>query len=547
MKKDFLKTIWTHCRWSMALAVLLFGVLAFFLHQHIHIFFTLVNILFVFSVLGLLAKIKSKLLSGFFTFIVSFILSVSISFAILFSSPLTVGNIASFFETNISEVSSLSFSYLSVFFICLLLATIFVFKVKSELEECFSSQVFGCVFFMLVLLMNGAAILIPVRQDSHFISYYQKELREVPLQTIYAYSSMRSPLLYGDILGLAVYSLEKLEFRRFKNFEKKLPEGVTLEKGKTSVPKIYLVVGESAYRKRMSLYGYEIKTTPFLDSIAKVDSSPLNFYNGISIANITRDAVRFSLSFATPFDKDAFWKEKNAVELAKDAGYYTSWISNQGQAGLYDNYPSYIAKSSDQVYFETKLKKDDLDLLSLLKTYDRKVEKQLITFHLMGSHFPFIERCDKTDDSYFDYRYTENEYPNSSLNYDKSIHHTDRFLKALYEYTQLNDEQSIIIYFSDHGANPYRDVHGLMGYMESEFEIPFLILNHDVDVDINAIVSQYDSKGYINNVNLIYIISQLMGYSVDDTTRKKARKDGGNVMLVNGGILPFDLMGIVCF
>lgn len=536
MKKNFLKTLWKHYRWSVALATLLFGVFVIFLHQHIHVFFALLNILFIFSVVGLLAKIKNKILSTFLTFAVSFILSVSISFAILFSSPLALGNIASFFETNISETISLPLSYLSTFLGCLLLTTILLFKAKYELKDRFKGQVFAYLLIIVILLINAAAILIPVRQDSHFISYYQKELREVPLQTIYAYSSMRSPLLYGDILGLAVYSVERLEFRRFKNFEKKLPEGVIFEKGEKAIPKIYLVVGESAYRKRMSLYGYNIKTTPFLDSIAKADSSALNFYNGISIANITRDAVRFSLSFATPFDKDAFWKEKNAIELAKDAGYYTSWISNQGQSGLYDNYPSYIAKSSDEVYFETKLKKDDLDLLRLLETYDRKGGKQLMTFHLMGSHFPFDERFDNGD-----------RVSNIISSYDKSIHHTDRFLKALYEYSLLNDEQSIIIYFSDHGADPHRDVHGLIGYVESEFEIPFVILNNGVDMDIHSIVSQYDSKGYINNVNLIYILSQLMGYSVDDITREKARKDGENVMLVNGGILPFDLMGIVCF
>lgn len=407
---------------------------------------------------------------------------------------------------------------------------------------------------MIVLLINGLALLIPVAQQNHFIAYYRKELREVPLQTIYAYSSLRSPLLYGDIFGLAVYLVEKNEFRRFKSLEKKVPEGVTYEKMEKSIPKIYLVIGESAYRKKMSLYDYEIKTTPFLDSIANADSAEIKFYEGISIANITRDAVRYSLSFATPFNKDAFWTEKNIVELARNAGYYTTWLSNQGQAGLYDNYPSYIAKSSDEVYFENKWKKEDLDLLPLLQTYHRKGERQFVALHLMGSHFPFSDRYDDIDDSYFEQRYPEYEscdsifkHSDSVFDYDKSIHHTDRFLRELHNYTIFNDQSSIIVYFSDHGANPHRDVHGLLGFTESEFEIPFVVLLNNVEVDVNAIVGKYLSNGRINNVNMAYILSELMGYSVDKRIIEKAREDGENVMLVNGAILPYGLMGIVCF
>lgn len=513
-----------------------------------------INIAFIFSLLLLIVKIKNKILSGLLTFFISLILSVSISFALLFSSPLAVGNIASFFETNFSEVVSLPLSFYSTFLGCLLLTTILLFRVKKELADLFRLKCVGCLFVAIFFIINVFAILVPVSRQTQFIDYYRKELREVPLQTIYAYSSVRSPLLYGDIFGLAVYLVEKFEFRRFKNLEKKLGEGVILEKGKKSIPKIYLVIGESAYRKRMSLYDYEIKTTPFLDSIAKADSSSINFYDGISSANITRDAVRFSLSFATPFNKDAFWTEKNVVEMAREASYHTVWISNQGRAGLYDNYPSYIAKSSEAVYFENKLRKEDLDLLSLIPTYDGKGDKELIVLHLMGSHFPFSERYDEVDNTYFKLHYSEYvssdtifKYFDSVFDYDKSIHHTDRFLQGLYDYTISHNESSIIVYFSDHGGNPHRDVHGTLEFNESEFEIPFVVLKNNVEIDIDSIIQQYLSGGKINNVNLSYILSELMGYSVDDKAITKAQEDGENVMLVNGFIVPFGLMGIVCF
>lgn len=359
----------------------------------------------------------------------------------------------------------------------------------------------------------------------------------MPLQTIYTFSSMRLPLLYGDILGLAVYLYEKIEFERFENTEKQMPLGISLSSSKKAIPTIYLIVGESAYRKRMSLYGYNVKTTPFLDSLARFDSASIYFYDAISVANITRDAVRFSLSFASPSDKDAFWEKKNIIELANNAGYQTAWLSNQDRAGLYDNYPSYIARSSKRSYFETKIYKDDLDLLSHLDSFHEKDKKQLITFHLMGSHFPFNYRFDEVDEaSFFD--------SNAVSDYDKSIHHTDRLLKALYNYTINMDASSVIVYFSDHGASPERGVHGLKHANISEYEIPLVVLKHNVDLDIDSIVSRYMSRDIdaINNVNISYILAELLGYSVDENVAIEARQEGLNVVLVDGQTCSFSFL-----
>lgn len=359
----------------------------------------------------------------------------------------------------------------------------------------------------------------------------------MPLQTIYTYSSMRSPLLYGDILGLAVYLYERNEFERFKNLEKTVPTGLKFSNTQESIPTIYLVIGESAYRKRMSLYGYVEKTTPFLDSLVQTNSRNIHFYDGIAIANITRDAVRYALSFATPFSKDTFWSEKNSIDLANEAGYSTNWISNQEKAGLYDNYPSYIARSSRNVFFESKIHKEDLDLITHLSTFHGKEKKQFIALHLMGSHFPFNQRFDEVDECI-------PGVVNTISGYDKSIHHTDRVLRELYNYTINKDESSIIVYFSDHGASPERGIHGLQYASVSEYEIPLVILTNNVVLDVDKIVSRYasESTGLVNNVNLSYILSEIMGYEVSEQQVEKVKNEGDFVLLIDGQICNFSAL-----
>lgn len=525
-------------KWSITFTVSLLFIFLFFLSEHINVLFSLLNILFIFLVFILVGKIRPKFLRYLTGGLLILLLSFNITFSIVFSVPLSLGNIASILEANISEILAINWEIFLLGVLCLLTTTMMVKKVISELNSKISGKRAGAFLLILLFLVNIVTILIPVWRNSDFIKGYKKDLEEMPVQTIYAFSSLRLPLLYGDIFALAVYSIEKLDFQKFKNEEKKLSNGILLDQEKVEIPKIYLVIGESAWRERMSLYGYSIPTTPFLDSIKRIDSSSIHYYDGVAIANMTRDAVRFSLSFATPRDKEAFWREKNVVEMAKDAGYNTLWLSNQGQAGIYDNYPSYIARSSDYTFFESSLDKDDLNLLLKLEELHEKDESQLLVMHLIGSHFPYMDRSDNLDDSYFDHFDSISEY-------DKSIYHTDRFLKKLYNYTIKEDSSSIIVYYSDHGASPDRGVHGLRGFRISEYQIPLIILKNNIGRDIHAIVSKYLSGGsdqYVNNSNLSYILSELMGYKVSPNIVASAVKNGEEIMLVDGSLDSYELL-----
>lgn len=537
LQRGFTKKNMLHYRWSFVLCFYLLSVFLFFLPDHINLFFAILNICFIFSILILIGKIKFRGLRFFIFGFVMMLLSINVTFSIAFSTPLSLGNLSSILEANLTEILSFDTQIYVLGIFCLLITTILSLKSISELKSKFSAMKVVVSLLALVIFTNLFAVLIPVCRNSDFFKSYRKELQEMPVQTIYAFSSLRLPLLYGDILGLVVYSIEKIEFERFKNIEKENPQGANFNKDKKTVSKIYLVIGESAWREKMSLYGYSIPTTPFLDSLAQNDPQAISFFKAISIANMTRDAVRFSLSFATPLQRDFFWSRYNVVEMAKNAGYITSWISNQEPAGLYDNYPSYIARSSDEVLFEKSLHKDDLHLLDHLKNKESISGKQFNVVHLIGSHFPYSDKYDATDES-------DLSINDSVTDYEKSLHHTDRFLRDLYDYTVHTDSSSLILYYSDHGASPERGIHGLKGFHSSEYEIPLVVLKNNVDLEIEDAISKYVSMNeeqYINSSNLIYILSEWMGYDFSSGIIATAVNQSSYIMLVDGALYNYDL------
>lgn len=515
-------------KYSLIFTVLLFVILTFFLDKHIHWAFAVINIVFIFLIYMLISNIKNNVISNVIMAIISFILSGGIAFALLFQIPLRVGNLASIIETNPAEASTMPAQVYLVSIAAYIITIFLSFCVKYELKNLISSRIAAVLLLGVVIIINALAFIIPAYRMPFFFNAIKNEFREEPFHTVYVYSGYRMPLLYGDLFAFAVYGYEKYEVLKLKNSDRKIPEGLTFYAENPASPKIYLVIGESAYRKNMSLYGYEIETTPFLDSLARNDSTSIGYFDGISVANLTRNAIRFSMSFATVKQHNDFWFYKNPIELANDLDYYSVWLSNQEKAGLHDNYPSYIAQTSQKTYFTPSMDKEDFDLIELLPKFHKKDQKQLITLHLVGSHFPYNIRYDSIDEAHF-------KDMGEVSGYNKTLHHTDRVLKALYDYSRANDSSSIIVYYSDHGTSPERGLHGLQNASSADFEIPMVFIKHNLDkLNIDSIASNYVYRGHIGNSNIPYILSEIMGYSVDAATHEKARIDGEYFVLPDG-------------
>lgn len=530
MIKDYttkgLKYIWDY-KFTL-LTMIYIGLIAFVpIKFALSIPMTLHVLSFLFLIF-LLAKTRYTFI---LTLLLAYILTFNAYFAFNFGTGISMEVMASIFETNKAEaMSMLKKTWLPALFALVATTALLVFAQK-ELKASKLPRKYAAIGLLTYLL-----IIVPTISYKRIKYEFQEELfKESPLRVSQDKLSLYAPILYGNTATILAYREEMRLLQQFaNNKDKKLPEGVVLSDTVQAPQKIYLVIGESQYRKQLSLYGYSVKTTPFLDSLSQVQPKVMNFYEGIACAPFTRNALRMALSFASPRDMTPFYEEKTLLDLANDAGYETFWISNQGSAGIEDSYLGYLAAGANVSLF-TKggyLTNDDFDLIPLLREMHGKSNKQFFVIHLVGSHNDYSDRYDAVDEAAI--------AGNKSLtmDYDRSIHHTDRVLRRIYQVME-QDSTAMMLYFSDHGEIVGKG-HGPWKNGRPQFEIPLLTIERNAPRTA-AVVDRYIDKqsGLINNANAIFILAEVMGYQIPKQLVDKAIEDGRFVRHADQSYSPF--------
>lgn len=487
------------------------------------------HVISFFFLLYILAKTKYTFI---LTFILAFILTFNAYFAFALGSDVSMDIMASIFETHMAEaVSMLKGGVLIGSLIVLVLTTLVLYLSEKELRKAkfpIKWSVFGLLIYLLLFL--------PFVCYKRIVYEYEENLfLEFPIRVGQDKVNMYAPILYGNIATIIAYQEEMAQLRKFSESDKKLPDGIVRNDTIQTPEKIYLVIGESAYRKHLSLYGYPVKTTPFLDSLAQINPSQLSYYNGIAPAAFTRNVLRIALSFASPTDMQPFYEEKTLINLAHDAGYETYWISNQGASGIQDSYLGYLAAGTDKAIFTQGgyLANDDFSLIPLLKEEHKPDKKQFFVIHLVGSHNNYSDRYDKIDMEAIPFSGSQLQ-----TDYDRSIHHTDRVLQAIYNIMQ-QDSTAVFFHFSDHGEILGKG-HGPWKNGIAQFEIPLITIQKNAD-KISFVMEKYldtDTK-LINNSSTIYILAEMMGYTIPEKMIEKSILEGRYVRHSDQTYSPF--------
>lgn len=477
----------------------------------------------------ILAKIRYTFI---FTLILAFILTFNAYFAFALGSDISMDIMASIFETHMAEaMSMLKGGVLIGSIIALALTTLTLYLSQKELKGARLSIKWSVIGLLIYLLL-----FLPIVCYKRISYEYEEDLfLEFPIRVGQDKVNMYAPILYGNLATILAYQEEMNQLRKFAQGDKVLPEGIELNDTVPTPEKIYLVIGESAYRKHLSLYGYPIKTTPFLDSLAQSIPPQINFYDGIAPAAFTRNVLRIALSFASPTNMQPFYEEKTLIDMAHDAGYETYWISNQGASGRQDSYLGYLAAATDKAIFTQGgyLANDDLKLIPLLKEEHKPNKKQFFVIHLVGSHNNYSDRYDKTD---------AEAIPNSGstlqTDYDRSIHHTDRVLREIYKIMQ-QDPTAVFFHFSDHGEILGKG-HGPWKNGKAQFEIPLISINKNAD-KINSVTEKYldQDTRLINNSSTIYILAEMMGYTIPKDIIENSIREGRYVRHSDQTYSPF--------
>ena len=244
-----------------------------------------------------------------------------------------------------------------------------------------------------------------------------------------------------------------------------------------------LILGESVRRDHLQQYGYPRETSPRL--AARKDL--LTFTDAVSPANQTRRAVKMMLSPATPLDSDAFYTHGSIITMAKEAGFKTQWLSNQGRYGKHDTEVSSIGREADYCVFtntDWQTKSLDSGLIKHLKTItSNSVDNDFTIVHLLGSHADYARRHPPEFSVFNGKPPHATNLPKTAFRkvneYDDSLLFSDSVIDSLIKAMDKENDLGCAIYVADHGEM-LGDIHKKFGHgfpqmKKAEAEVPFFI------------------------------------------------------------------------
>lgn len=319
-----------------------------------------------------------------------------------------------------------------------------------------------------LLIISSALYYLPKYKNIHPVSGWQKILAIILFAIV---------LHQTHFVGLFkhAYAFYKQEDNQLITAQKQ-SDSWLITSNKQENKTIVVVIGESVRKDYLSLYGYPLATTPFLDK------APGLFIDGyVSTSFNTVDSLSRTL---TQSNGVTFDMNNTVVTLANKAGYDTTWISNQGYIGDVDTPAATIAIKSHHRHFFNKgdfwsETNDDEKLLPYLQTALQQPGRKVIFLHMMGSHENVCNRLFS-----FGVRYHRQQGAQLDC-YISSIAKLDQFLEKTYRMVAASTPNFSLIYFSDHGLTIETDPesgsiikHGNQHHQN--YEVPLFLMSSSI-------------------------------------------------------------------
>ena len=420
--------------------------------------FVCVTIIFI----ALSLQFKNIKTRRLFFVLSSIVLSVSafikLSFYINYNVKISASALFVIFETNGSEASD----FLVLFF---------------------NYKIIGLLILFVVLLMTSLLLFKIVNIKSEFLS---KPLRLLSVVIIFFTAFCIHRKLSNENLILTSFN----SYQDYKTAKANLKETlamhdtenikqiVALEEQQTYV----IVIGESTSNWHMQLYGYERETNPLLSEI----ENELLVFDSVIAPNVHTILALDKVLTLSDYSKPNKKENASIVQLANKAGFNTFWISNQKPVGLHESIPTIIGSAAKYKNFIATDKSDydiyDQDLLSHLENaLNNSAQKKLIFLHLIGSHSSYKRRYPKAFNVFKGETNTvfKNAKAKKIINeYDNTVLYNDFVVREIIEKVKSQNENSYVVYFSDHGDEVY-DTFDFVGHSEYHgtrpmYEIPFI-------------------------------------------------------------------------
>lgn len=249
-----------------------------------------------------------------------------------------------------------------------------MFETNANEASEYLSQYFSLKIVLVALAYTAAAILLwtrlrpvyipsPWRYLVSFALLYGLILHPIAMNTFIKHKSMEKTLdslasrmepaaPWQFITGYYQYRLQLASLNKLLNENDALPPLANFKDNSGDAPRtLVLVIGESTQRGRMSLYGYPRETTPELDALHKTDPRLTVFNNVVTSRPYTIEILQQALTFADEKNPDWYLTKPSLMNMMKQAGYKTFWITNQQTMTARNTMLTVFSKQTDKQFY----------------------------------------------------------------------------------------------------------------------------------------------------------------------------------------------------
>lgn len=368
--------------------------------------YSILYVIYFFLIINLLSVLPFR---KFFSFLLLLIFSPLFIYRVINKKYIGLDDITSIFDSNLPEsvdfILSSNNYFLVLFPIIISVTFVFVFELKQTNK-----------------IVSGVCFLLSV------LSLYAYEYH-------YENISLKYPVkIYKD------YLLYENEIKRISDGYKKIYNEKIYST--TNPIKIYLVIGESSRKDYYSICSsYNKNATPKLKKISKRHNF-ISFCNAKSVALNTRYSVTSMLSSQAITNFSNIQKYANIIHVFNNYGLETNVFENNARPEQKNNIHKTLILSNfipaNSIYFSKN--KYDFGFFKQVFPLIGSKNSTLNIIHMKGNHMKYI----KTYPKYFLNNIKETYYY-------KSIRYTDISLSYLIDEVNSSNDNSLLLYLSDHG------------------------------------------------------------------------------------------------
>ncbi len=471
---------------------------------------------------ALLFPKRIKLVAGVIGIVLWLSSVVALAYFVVYGHQISQSVMFVMFETNTNEAGEFLKQYFSFKVLGVILAytvvAIFLWTRLKPVTLPKSGRI-GISLLILVILFG--------------IPYYNKGIKQDrPIANVASY--LNSKLAYAApwqfVSGYFLYKNQLANMEELIRDNSKIPPLENFVDANGDTPRTFvLVIGESTSRDRMSLYGYSRPTTPELEELARDYPNNLSVFNDVVTSRpYTIEALQQILTFATQTEPELFNSRPSIMNMMKQAGFKTFWITNQQTMTERNTLLTAFSRQTDKQYYlnndmaQSSRIYDDVVFSPFKEALADPAEKKFIVVHLLGTHmryefrYPEDKAIFKDKDSVVPANLNEDEVKDYNA-YDNAQHYNDYVVSTLIKDFDSSKENGFLVFFSDHGEDVYdTPPHEMLGRSEGKpskviYNVPFLVWQSPEWLSTHQFDLNDKTTRPFSNMDFIYAWSDLAG------------------------------------